>query len=223
MGKKIRTAAILIVIAILIAAGFSYMLSDMTVGRRYLWYSYYDGAVNSFLKAIKKNPNNAQAHIYLGIAYGKKREYDKALQEFQWLEAKAANIRLPAQTHNDIGMIYYLLEKYDFAIAQFNKAVAAKPKYADAYFNLGAAYSAAGKSREAIEAYDKVVQLSPRNAYAHWNLAINLEKINDIDGAIEHWEKYIQFVLGVFRNPDAQNHLAELKALRLNLKKQADK
>jgi tetratricopeptide (TPR) repeat protein len=111
-------------------------------------------------------------------------------------------------------MIYYLLEMYEEAITDFKRAVRAKPNFVDAYFNMGTAFSALGQTQEAINAYRKALEINPHNAYTHWNLAINLEKIDDIEGAIEHWEKYIQFVLGVFRNPEAEKHLAELKARR---------
>ena len=45
--------------------------------------------------------------------------------------------------------------KLEEAIEAYNKALAIKPDYADAYYNMGNALKEQGKLEEAIEAYNK--------------------------------------------------------------------
>ncbi len=45
--------------------------------------------------------------------------------------------------------------KLEEAIEAYNKALAIKPDYADAYYNMGIALKEQGKLEEAIEAYNK--------------------------------------------------------------------
>jgi len=188
-----------------------YLFSDFAVGKRYLKYFYYDGAIKKFQDVLNKDPNNAEAHIYLGVAYGKKREYGESLKELEMAASKDAKLDLSSQIYNDIGMIYYLNEKYPQAINGFKNATAKDPNFIEAFFNLGAAYSASGKEQEALGSYRKVLNLDSQNVYAHWNIALILEKKGDIKEAIVHWKKYVKNMPGVFRNTDIEKHIKELQ------------
>ena len=211
--SKMRLLCIIcaiVVIAIIIIA-YQNLFTDLAFGKSYLNYFNYDGAIARFQRVLSKDPNNIEAHIYLSLAYGKRRNYEGFLKEIRWVEEQGIEFKLPAKTHNDIGMIYYLLEMYPQAIKEFKKATKNNPEFAEAYFNLAATFSANGQSQEAIAAYKKVLELEPRNVYAHWNLAGILENTDNIEEAIKHWEKYIEFIPGVFRNPEVEKHLRELK------------
>ena len=209
-----RIAGIIAIVAVLIIIALtSYFIffTDLTTGKRYYKYLYYDGAIEKFQSVLKSNPDNAEAHLYLGLSYGKKRNYRLAMQEFKWLTDKGVELKMSAQTHNEIGMIYYLSEAYLESIAEFIKATKVSSNYAEAYFNLGSAYSANSQNKEAIAAYRRVIEIEPRNVYAHWNIAITLEKENELEEAIKHWKKYIELVPGVFRNPEVERHLHDLR------------
>lgn len=203
--------AIIVVLIIIALASYFIFFTDLTTGKRYYKYLYYDGAIEKFQNVLKNNPDNAEAHLYLGLSYGKKRNYRSAMQEFKWLKDKGVELKMSAETHNEIGMIYYLSESYPEAIAEFVKATKVNSSYAEAYFNLGSAYSANSQNKEAIAAYRKVLEVEPRNVYAHWNIAITLEKENEIEAAMKHWKKYVELVPGVFRNPEVERHLHDLR------------
>ena len=51
--------------------------------------------------------------------------------------------------------------KLEEAIEAYNKALAIKPDYADAYNNMGVALKEQGKLEEAIEAYNKALAIKP--------------------------------------------------------------
>ena len=67
--------------------------------------------------------------------------------------------------------------KLEEAIEAYNKALAIKPDYAEAYNNMGNALQEQGKLEEAIEAYNKALAIKPDNAEAIENsqsLAVQL-------------------------------------------------
>lgn len=55
------------------------------------------------------------------------------------------------------------------AIINFTKAIELDPKYANAYFNRGIAYSNLKKYPEAIADYTKAIELDPKYADAYYN------------------------------------------------------
>ena len=57
-------------------------------------------------------------------------------------------------------------------IEAYNKALAIKPDYAEAYNNMGDALKEQGKLEEAIEAYNKALAIKPdyAEAYTTWAL-----------------------------------------------------
>lgn len=185
--------------------------SDMRTGKISFGYSDYRGAIDKFQRVLIKEPNNAEAHLYLGLVYGKKRDYEKAFEELNWLKKNSSNFPIPADVHNEIGMFYYLNERYADAIIEFKRATELNPKFKDAYFNLGTAYSALNDLDNALSSYRAVLKIDPRHAYSHWNVAVVLEKEGDIKGAVEHWEKYAALTPGLFSNPEVERHISELK------------
>jgi hypothetical protein len=59
--------------------------------------------------------------------------------------------------------------KLEEAMEAFNKALAIKPDYTEAYSNMGVALKDQGKLEEAIEAYNKALSIKPDYAEAHYN------------------------------------------------------
>ena len=64
----------------------------------------YDGAMQSFSKAIEINPKNAQAHYGLGGIYNYLKDYDKAQKAFETV------IRLDPTHYNGYYSLGYTLE-----------------------------------------------------------------------------------------------------------------
>ncbi len=63
-----------------------------------------------------------------------------------------------------LGGIYYSLGKYDDAISSYQFAAYAKPDFANAYYNLSAAYAAKNDFDNAIAAMNKVLSLVPKDS-----------------------------------------------------------
>ena len=62
--------------------------------------------------------------------------------------------------------------KLEEAIEAYNKALAIKPDYAEAYSNIGVALADQGKLEEAIEAYNKALAIKPDYAEAYSNMVL---------------------------------------------------
>lgn len=72
------------------------------------------------------------------------------------------------------------------------KAIAADPKFAEAYLQLGILYAAEGKAAETITAYEKAVSANPNFPEAHFRLAQAYKKSGEVDKAQHQFQTYEQ-------------------------------
>ena len=93
-------------------------------------------------RAIDQDPNNAEAHLRLAMAY-------------------AALERKPEAD-----------ESYKKAIELYKKRVQSDPKDADAYFNLGEAHSFLHQNEEAARDYRQATRLKPDDKEAFYQLGM---------------------------------------------------
>jgi tetratricopeptide (TPR) repeat protein len=74
--------------------------------------------------------------------------------------------------------------KLDEAIERFKQAIALKPDYDDAYYNLGTALQAQGKLEEAADSFQKAIALKPECALVHYSLGNVFKEQRKLDKAI---------------------------------------
>ncbi len=77
-------------------------------------------------------------------------------------------------------------KRYDAAVENFTKAIAADPKDYTALFNLALAYSLQGKDAEAVPEYKKALDLKPDLYQANLNLAISLLRLKQNGEAVPY-------------------------------------
>ena len=87
------------------------------------------------------------------------------------------------------GAIFTGLGQLDASVVAYKKAIAIKPDYAEAYYNMGNALKDQGKLEEAIEAYNKALAIKPDNAEAYNNMGIALQEQGKLEEAIEAYNK----------------------------------
>jgi protein O-GlcNAc transferase len=87
------------------------------------------------------------------------------------------------------GTVLKSLRQFDLSFAAFNKALAIKPEYADAYNNMGNAFQEQGKLEEAVEAYKKVLAIKPDYADAYNNMGTALKDQGKLEEAIEAYNE----------------------------------
>ncbi len=126
-------------------------------------------AIESVNKALKLDPENAEAHYLLGFIRYQQSEYKPAEKEFR----KALKLN-PYYTdaHNHLGLVYREMKEYDEALAEFHAALNDKSYKAPEriHLNIGYLYLARSMYPEAIASFQKSVSLSP--AYLRGRLGL---------------------------------------------------
>ena len=107
----------------------------------------------------------------------------------------------PADEALKNGIEYSQQGDNDGAIAEFNKAIAADPASADAYYNRGFVYYKKGRFEEAVADCTKAIELNPAAEDAYYNRALAYYKQGDFDEAIADYNKVMQM------NPGASDAL----------------
>jgi tetratricopeptide (TPR) repeat protein len=80
---------------------------------------HYDVAITKYTEAIEKNPKNGNAYTDRALVYKEKKEYDKAIADFN----EALRLKPEAFIYYDRGVIYREMGAEDKAIADFTKAL----------------------------------------------------------------------------------------------------
>ena len=83
----------------------------------------------------------------------------------------------------------------DGAIASYEKAVAIKPDYHEAWNNLGVAYWHKGDYDQAIESYQKAVAIKSDLHEAWYNMGVAYDDKGEYDRAIECYQKAVEIKL----------------------------
>src|SRR5262249_25818350 len=111
----------------------------------------------------RRDPQYPTAYTSRGLAYAAKREYDRAITDYdQAIRLNPTNV----QAYHNRGVAYYEKNAYDRAIADFDEAIRLNPKSSSVYTSRGHAYYAKGAYDRAIEDYDQAILLEPNSPQA---------------------------------------------------------
>jgi tetratricopeptide (TPR) repeat protein len=125
----------------------------------------------------------------LGIAYGKKGEYDRAIEAFR----KALELKPDLyEAWNNLGVAYDAKGEYDRAIEAYCKALELKPDLHEAWYNLGVAYGMKREHDQAIEALHKALELQPDDPQAWNDLGVAYGIKGEYDQAIKACRKALE-------------------------------
>ena len=124
-------------------------------------------------RAISQDPNNAEAHLRLGMAY-------------------AALERKPEAD-----------ESYKKAIELYKKRVQSDPKDAEAFFNLGEAHSFLHQDEEATRNYRQATRLKPDDEEAFYQLGLAEKRLAHYPEALAAFKKALELDPDDYRATDA--------------------
>lgn len=145
-------------------------------------------AFEHVLRALELDPDNAEAHHFLGnLFWIVRHDYQRAEHHFH--EALRANgvapgpAGLPADVRNSLGVLYIHASRYDDAIRVLREAASdlMNREPALSWTNLGWAYHEAGQDEQALEVLGQAVQLAPQMCLAWY-------RIGQVRAAREEWE-----------------------------------
>jgi TolB-like protein len=124
--------------------------------------SWLDSAVAAAKLAISVDPDLAEGHKALGLAYDNQGKRKLALE--QYYEAVRLSPNYVSAIRN-IGLISYRAGKYDEALQQAQKSVILAPDDVYGYLQSGMALQALGFDSAAIHWYGRALQLEPKNPF----------------------------------------------------------
>ncbi len=90
---------------------------------------------------------------------------------------------------NLLGVAANEIQKFDYAIMSYKKAISINPKYEHAYNNLGIVLRDQGEPYSAIKAYEKAILNNPYNALFYNNLGALFSELGKSNEAIEACNK----------------------------------
>jgi Flp pilus assembly protein TadD len=136
-------------------------------------------AVQVLEQAIKLDPNNAEAHLRLGMSY-------------------AALDRKPESD-----------DEYKKAIELFKKKVEGDPKDAPSFFYLGEAYNFLHRDEDATRNYREATRLNEKDEEAWYQLGMSLIKLARYSEAVNAFQKALELDANDYRATDGLDEAKE--------------
>ena len=200
-----------------IARDPNYALAYAGLASAYILSPFYTGAdrreagskaKEAALKALRLDPNLAEAHAALGKVLffseidlpGATREYKRAI------ELKPNDADAHHWFSNDS---LAALGEFDEAIAEGKRSVELDPLSIVINADLGETFFYARRFDESVAQLRKTLEIDPTSFYAHYNLGIALQAKGDLTGAITEYEKAKQLSGD---NPTVATFWAQAKA-----------
>lgn len=116
-----------------------------------------------WVEKVKENPQDASAHMNLGVVLQKKGDLDGAMREYKIAESITPN---NITTRLNIGTLYQAQKNYSYALRAYDTILQVKPDHVLAHYYKGTALKEMNNLNEAINEFSQVLQLDPKNAMA---------------------------------------------------------
>ena len=147
------------------------------------------GAILAYNKAIRLNPNLAEAYNNRGIVRDELGDKPGAIDDYNLAIQFNPNY---AQAYNNRGNVRNELGDKQGAIDDFNQAIKINPNYAQAFNNRGAARFALGDKQGAIADFNQAIKINPNNSTAYYNRGIFRSELGDKQAAIADYTQAIK-------------------------------
>jgi len=135
----------------------------------------------------KKNPSDPlQSEVDSVISLYAQGQIQEALN--------AVDILIKDYPHNPVvynisAACYKALGQLDTAVKRYEQALAIKPDYAEAHYNLGVTLKELGQLDTAIKHYKQALTINPDYAEAYNNLGVTLQELGQLDAAVKRYEQ----------------------------------
>lgn len=163
-------------------------------------------AVSHLRRALELNPQDATAHLNLGIALSRRGDVEGAIREYE--QALAINPEF-AEAHKSLGIALSRQGKLDEAAAHLRRAVEIQPEYAEGQLDLGVVLIKQGKTEEAADHFTEAVRLWPNALEPRMNLGLALTRLGRFAEATEEFRAVVQIAP---QYPDAAFQLGNVLA-----------
>ncbi|HVO21636.1 MAG TPA: tetratricopeptide repeat protein [Anaeromyxobacter sp.] len=165
----------------------------------------YQKALRAFEAALRINPGYTDAALNLAVTYNDTGKYKEAQDIYRhalsrsgvargkldrYVQGKLANM------YADIGDVFLSSGLYAEAIAEYRRALALGPAFADIRCKLAGALRDAGERDAAVAEYEEVIRQSPQYVPARLNLGLSLLASGRKEEAVKHWRTVLEISPG---------------------------
>ena len=207
--NPLRRASVLGVVALAVAAGAfgvqQWRGAPYRLGRALesLSRSDPDRRIAQLEAIVKQQPNVAQPHFSLAVAYFDREQYPRAEAEFKrGLELQPQN----AAARFSLGITILNEKRIAEAKDLFTQMLAQDSHSAEAHYGLGLALADDAKYQEAIEEFKTAARMSPQFSGIYYAMGNSYAKLQRYDDAIA---AYLNEKEKSGDNPDLENGLAD--------------
>lgn len=135
-----------------------YLLEHVYAGSAYSDLGRFPEAIGQFQAALRVQPDNADAHLDLGVALARSGRLPEATGEFL-LALRADPGR--ADAHADLAAAFGQAGRTGEAIAEYRESLRLRPGSAATHYHLATALARAGRRDEAMAEYREALRLDP--------------------------------------------------------------
>ena len=153
------------------------------------------------IRAIEPPPSDASAKILeqRGDELRRDKMFLDALDYYRAAMSKTASPST-APLHNKIGITELQLQRWNEAKKDFERAIKADRKFADAYNNLGVIYYVSKKYGKAISKYEKAIELRDDSASYFSNMGAAYFSKKEFERSVMAYSKALQLDPDIFEH-----------------------
>jgi Flp pilus assembly protein TadD len=153
-------------------------------------------AVEKFKQAISQDPDNAEAHVRLGMSYAALGNKDEAEGEYkksvELFKKKIQDDPKNSDAFFLLGEAHTFLHQDEDASRTYRQATKLKPEDEEAWYRLGMAETRLAQYPEAISAFQKALELDPNDSRASDGLENAQEGAQRIKEGKKHAEDLLK-------------------------------
>jgi len=158
-------------------------------------------ACNDILKGGSlTDAERAQSLKIRARAFHRLNSLNAAIEDYETALALAPN---DPELHLRRGWTAYDERNFELVFKHARRAIELKPKYADVFSLVGAAYSFAGKLKDAAAAYDQAIRLEPNDPMTRANRGMLLKKVHHFADALNEAEFILSLPAEAITKPAA--------------------
>jgi len=138
-----------------------------------------------FFRALKLNPNNLYANLYLAKSLNKIEDYEESNNILKYILSKNTN---NYDVIYNLGYNYFHIGKYEQAIKFLTQSILLDTSQFENYYYLGLSYLKKGLNKQGLDAFKKCIAINTNHGLAHYELGKLYTLILKEDLAISHFE-----------------------------------
>ena len=141
---------------------------------------------------LRLDSTNAMGNFFDGYLKEEDGKHKSAIEAYSIAIDNNLTRTYESKAYNHRGGLYEMLKEHDKAIADYTKAIEAKPDFYLPYRNQGSVHSNMGRNNDAIQDYSNAIRLNPDDDVSYARRGEVKELVGDNRGAIEDCDKAIE-------------------------------